>query len=363
MPGSMASMRAGLFAALATLGCSANFPAPANFLADDDDDDGQTEDTAASSSTGVVDLGCAQDAETMADCVEVPRYVTDLEFIADVRTPGDPHWQSVQDLCFDRFTELGYEVELHMYGTGINVIGTRLGLTLPEELVVVAAHYDHIEDCGGADDNATGVAGVLEVARVLAEAQYERTTVVACWDQEEIGLFGSRSWVLRARDETPGIVANFNFEMIGFTDSAPNTQGVPAGFDLLFPEAVGELAERDNAGDFITLVADDLAVAPAAALQAHADRIGLPLLYLELPADLKNSPLLSDLRRSDHAPFWDYDYPAMMLTDTANFRNAAYHCVAGQDTVDRLDHEFSGQVVSATTGAVVETLGLLPPGP
>ncbi|MEM6992738.1 MAG: M28 family peptidase [Myxococcota bacterium] len=334
-------------------GCSTSFPAPANFTVEQE----------PTTTTGEPEPLCGESVEAMSACVDGSRYLTDLEFIAAPRPPGDAHWQAVQDLCFDRFTEFGFDVELHQYGTGVNVLGTKVGATAPDETVVVSAHYDHILDCAGADDNATGVAGVLELARVLAEAELERTVIFACWDQEEIGLIGSRSWVLRANENDEQIVANFNFEMIGYTDHTPGSQSVPAGFDLLFPEAVEELAANGNAGDFITVIADDLAATQAEALIRHADRIDIPLVHLPLSSELKNSPLLSDLRRSDHATFWEFDLPAMMLTDTSNFRYAAYHCAEGEDTVDNLDHEFTTKVLRISTAAVVESLGLIAAAP
>lgn len=328
-------------------GCSASFSAPDNFSEQE------------SSSGDSDEPKCGESVDSMVECIEQERYVTDLTFIAAERPPGDAHWQAVQDLCFDRFTQLGYEVELHQYGTGINVIGTKRGLEVPDQAVVISAHYDHIPGCAGADDNATGVAGVLEVARVIAESDFQRTAIVACWDQEELGLVGSRTWVQRANADRQDLVANFNFEMIGYTDDAPGTQMIPAGFEALFPEGVAELEASGFAGNFITVVADELATEQAKIIERYADQIGLPLVRLELSGELKNSPLLADLRRSDHAPFWELNYPAMMLTDTSNFRYAAYHCGEGEDTVDMLDHEFSTQVLRASTGAIGETLGFL----
>ncbi len=350
----MASVRIALLTLAA--GCSTSFPAPGNFVVDE-----ASGSSTGASTTGAAAVPCDESTEALADCIEQERYVTDLEFIAAERAPGDAHWQAVQDLCFDRFTEYGYDVELHQYGTGVNVVGTRPGTTLPDESVVIAAHYDHIEGCGGADDNATGVSGVLEAARVLAEAEFERTLVVACWDQEENGKIGSRSWVLRASMQGEDIIANFNFEMLGYADSTPNSQRVPLGFDALFADAVEELAANEFRGDFITVVADDLAAIPAEAMGRHALRFELPLVHLELTADLKNSLLVSDLQRSDHANFWEFDYPAMMITDTSNFRYEQYHCANGEDSVDNLDHDFATKVIAVSAGAAADMLGHVPP--
>ena len=142
--------------------------------------------------------GCASSPEALADCVDPAAYQADLEFIASLRAPGSAHWQAVQDLCADRLTELGYDVELFEYGSGINVLGTLPGSAPDAPHIMIGAHYDHIEDCAGADDNATGVAGSLEAARVLAMGEYTNTLTIACWDEEELGLVGSEAFATTA---------------------------------------------------------------------------------------------------------------------------------------------------------------------
>ena len=296
---------------------------------------------------------------SLMQMVSKEQYIEDLVFIAQERPPASPHWQAVQDLCKERFLELGYEVELHEFGEGINVVGTRPGDTLPDEHVIVSAHYDHLEGCAGADDNATGVAGTLEVARVLSTVEFPRTVIFACWDQEEWGLQGSKAYAKEARGRGDNIVAAFVFEMIGYASDEPNSQEIPLGFDFIFPEAVKELAEAEFRGNFVAVVADDFAHEPASLLVGFAkNEADLPAVVLELPQSDKMSAIFFDLRRSDHASFWMYDYPAMMITDTANFRNANYHCKGGPDTVDTLDHDFAANVIRATVAAAASTLGM-----
>jgi len=300
--------------------------------------------------------------EILAGMVSQSNYELDLDFVADVRPPGSDHWKAVQDLCAQRFADLGYTVELQEYGengVGVNVIGVLEGSTKKDEKVIVSAHYDHIAGCEGADDNGSGVAGLLESARVLAKAQYARTLVVACWDQEEIGLVGAMAYAMRAKASEDRITVAFVYEMIGYSDTAPGSQGVPMGFDLLFPESTKWLADRGNTGDFLAIIPDESAHDPAVFLATHAEAVGLPTTTIEISAALKNSPVIADLRRSDHAPFWLNDYPAMMITDTANFRNPYYHCAAGPDSVDTLDPVFATKVVSATVGAAAEMLEIL----
>jgi Zn-dependent M28 family amino/carboxypeptidase len=255
-------------------------------------------------------------------------------------------------------------VELHRYATGINVVGVREGTTAPEQRVVIGAHYDHIPGCAGADDNATGTAAVLELARVLAGGEFPRTLVVACWDEEERGLVGSRAWVGAAARRGDPIALYINFDSIGFTDHAPGSQQIPTGFDVLFGTETKRLAEQDNRADFIAVITDARSRRFADAFAAEADAIALPHAILQIPALLLFAPLAVDLRRSDHASFWDRDVPALMLTDTANFRSDAYHCRQRPDTVDTLDLPFTVQVVRAAAAAAAFALAdVEAPGP
>ncbi|HJL20054.1 MAG TPA: M20/M25/M40 family metallo-hydrolase [Sandaracinaceae bacterium LLY-WYZ-13_1] len=295
--------------------------------------------------------------EARMACVERARWEADLETIAGARPPGSAHHEAVRELCASRLASLGFEVEHHDYGTGVNVVGARAGTSRPDERVLVSAHYDSTPGCPGADDDASGVAGALEVARVLAETDHARTLVAACWDEEERGLIGSEAWAERAAATDTTLVANFVFEMIGYADDTPDSQSLPPGFELLFPRQVRRIEARGMRGDFLAVVADERhSAANAADLEAMGERVGLRIVPLVVSDGLLDSPATGDLRRSDHAPFWARDQPGMMLTDTANFRNPRYHCTGGQDTVASLDPTFATRVVQVTVGAAARAL-------
>ena len=352
---------ASLFISLALLGCNedpagnespssetSGTPTETETTADNDESEGETGDEGCPTNTSA----------ELASCVDRDLYLADLEFIAQPRDPGSAHWQAVQDLCFDRFTEYGFETERQDYGLGVNVVGRKLGTETPDEQILIAAHYDHIPGCNGADDNATGTAATLEAARVLSLRDYPRTLVVACWDQEELGLIGAKAYSDAAATANEQILFNYNYEMLGYSDAAPGAQTVPAGIDLLFPNQYAELESWGFTGDWIALIVDANGVPHAEAMAAHADALGLKYLLLDVPDDLKNSPLLSDLQRSDHAAFWANNFPAMMITDTSEFRYDEYHCGAGEDAVELLDHDFARNVIAASVGGAAESLGL-----
>jgi len=309
----------------------------------------QAIDSATSACTG-------SSAEELMPCVEMARLSSDIDAVAIERVPNSAGWQSVQDLCKNRLEEYGYQVELANYATGTNVLGRRAGTDVAAGEVIVSSHYDHIAGCAGADDNATGIAATLEIARLLASRRNRHTLVIACWDEEESGLIGSRAYADSAKATDTDIRAVFSFDGIGFISSEPNSQTVPAGFEVLFPDQVAELEAREFRGDYISLIADEASTAVAESFAAHGDSVGLITSVLPVPEALKLISQTADLRRSDHASFWVHDYPGVMVTDSANFRNPNYHCLGGMDLPGTLDMDFVTQVTQATLGAAIDAL-------
>lgn len=292
--------------------------------------------------------------------IDATRFEDTLRHTAVERVPGDDGWQMVQDYLRDELEAVGFAVELHSYGTGHNVIGVLEGGDRAHELVVVSAHYDHIPGCPGADDNASGLAAILEHARVLSGASYERTLVVASWDEEEWGLIGSEAWVAEAAARGDDIVSSIVYDTFAYTCDEPECQQLPFGFELLVPDQADELADNEYRGDFTALFGNEASAATLEALAQHAEDIALNQLSVSLSDELIANPAMADLQRSDHAPFWDAGYPAIFITDTANFRNPNYHCLGGQDTPETLDMPFAVQVVRAVTGTLAQDLIIQP---
>ncbi len=301
-------------------------------------------------------LGCGSDPPA-SPVTQVDRtaFEADLTTIAAPRSPNTPHWQAIQDLCADRFAALGFAVERHVYTTGTNVIGIRMGTKKPAERVVVSAHYDSVPNCAGADDNGTGVAATLEAARVLSLQTHARTLVVACWDEEERGLIGSTAYVTRAKAAGDAIVLALVFEMIGNRNTAPMSQQSDAQLEAVFPDAAAQIAANEYRGDFALVVNDETAVTAVTDMQKVATEVGLPIVNISLLSALKRS--LDALRRSDHAPFWDADYPALFITDTADYRNDHYHCLRSTtDALADIDYDFAIANVKVVVGAAAAAL-------
>ena len=202
------------------------------------------------------------------------------------------------------------------------------------------------------------MAGALEAARVLAQADFARTLTIACWDEEERGLLGSEAFANAAASQGISVGLYFNFEMIGHASDEPDTQQLPAGFDLVFPDEIAMIEANDYRGDFLFLTGDPGSADGVATLQAQGARVDLPVVALTLNAQQVSSPLFGDLRRSDHAPFWDQGFPAIFITDTGEFRNDRYHCLGGPDTVDTLVPTFTEKVLQVTVASAAIALEL-----
>jgi hypothetical protein len=296
------------------------------------------------------------DDRTPAERVERSRLEDDVVFIAQERVPGSAHWQVVQDLCAERFEAAGLAVERHDYGTGINVAGVLEGTERPGERVLISGHYDHIPGCNGADDNASGVAAVLEAARVMGGGDYPRTAVFVCWDEEETGLVGSRAYAERAVREGEDIVVVYSLDPVGYASDEPGSQTMPDGFSLAFPDLWEELEAREFRGDWLGVVADEPVEWISDLIIGHAADAELDAGALIMEDWMLASSLFDDLRRSDHAPFWDVGVSAIELGDTGEFRNPGYHCRNGPDDPDTVNYRFLEQVTRATVGSVLEVL-------
>jgi len=309
----------------------------------------------ASQPAAVTDCG-PYTAATLMKCVSKARLVADVTAIARARPPKSEHHHKVRQLCRERLQQAGFLVELHDYGSGVNVVGRKPGFSKPSEQVIVSAHYDSVAKCPAADDNASGVAAVLETARVLATARFDRSLLVACWDESESGRRGSRAYAKRIRERNEQLTAAFVLESIGFVSSQPDSQRVPGDFARVFPDQALELVADDYRADFLLIITDNSTLEPPLRIKHHARSVDLDVSQLTLSARHKYD--LKEHRRRDQASFWAEQQPALLLTDTGSHRNQRVHCKAGVDSPDSLDYDFAHKVVRATLGAVVDTLQL-----
>lgn len=234
--------------------------------------------------------------------------------------------------------------------SGVNLIARHPGAA-PGPAVVVGAHLDTVRDSPGADDNASGVAALLEVGHLLAQLDPPPPVVLAVFDLEELGLVGAAA-AARLLLRSGPLVGMIGLESVGFYSSAAGSQRLPAGASRAFPATARGIA--DGIGDFTLVVHRRTTAAPARAWQSAAATLGhRGVLLLDPRRDgLAGSlstvvlPHTLHLSRSDHAAFWRRGVPALMLTDTASFRNPHYHRAG--DVPSTLDYTRLAQVAVAT---------------
>jgi Zn-dependent M28 family amino/carboxypeptidase len=245
---------------------------------------------------------------------------------------------------------------------GANVLAVKRGRE-STDVVVVGAHHDTIRDSPGADDNTASVAALLELARFLGPYSFRDTIVLAAFDMEELSLFGSRELV-RFIGQEQRIRGAIIYETMAYGATAAHTQKVPKGLALLYPSQVSRIERREFRGDWTAVLyrqsAIDIARDFAGAL-VHAAGPEMVILLRD-PADLpvvgplmRAVPLAAQFGRSDHQSFWRAGIPAILVTDTANFRNPHYH--RPTDTPDTLDYPRVAAIVGATAIAVAKLAG------
>jgi hypothetical protein len=224
----------------------------------------------------------------------------------------------------------GWEVGARVFGPQgefRNAIAERPGGQLAREIVLVGAHYDSVAGSPGADDNASGVAGLLELARLLGPRPTARTLRLIAFTNEERPLGGtevggSRVAARDSRERGEAIAAMLALEGLGVYRDAASSQRHPWPLAAFFPDR----------GNFLAWIGDLRSRAllhRALALFRASGR--LPSEGIAAPA-----LLVPDIRRSDHAAYWAEGYPALLVTDTSEFRDPNYH--GPGDLPERLDY-------------------------
>jgi len=226
-----------------------------------------------------------------------------------------------------------------------NLVATLPGSAPHLPMLLLGAHYDGPPGSPGADDNASGVAVLLETARLLAGTTLRRTVKFVAFTLEEpqhIGRFliGSRHYARLARRHGEAYEVALILESVGYCDQREGSQRLPPLVRVPgisrgnFLAVIGNHRSRSHARHFKQLASS---CAPA-----------LPVISYSAPPLIAR--LIPQLYLSDHAAFWGEGYPALMLTDTVPLRNPHYH--RPTDTLDTLDAEFLAGVATAVVGVV-----------
>jgi Zn-dependent M28 family amino/carboxypeptidase len=237
-----------------------------------------------------------------------------------------------------RVIEQPYRIEGKSYRNVIAQFGPENG-----ERIIIGAHYDTAGPLPGADDNASGVAGLIELAQLLSKQQLQTRVDLVAFTLEEPPYFGTNGMgsAVHAdslRKENVDVRLMISLEMIGYFSDAANSQRFPASFLKLF---------YPSTGNYIAVVgrlSDGLVVRRVKSMMRGATP--LPVYSISAPR------VIPGVDFSDQLNYWNVGYPAVMITDTAFYRNRNYH--TEHDTAEKLDYKRMAMVVEGVFAAVME---------
>jgi len=221
-------------------------------------------------------------------------------------------------------TEQVYTMENRPYR---NIIATKPGKDKKDKIIIICAHYDSVVGSPGADDNASGVAALLELARLFSQLDLNKTLKFIAFTNEEPPFYlteymGSFRYAKEARKRKEDIKAVLCLESIGFYSDKNKSQSYPFGLSLFYPDKANFIAVISNlpSGYLLKRIVGEFKKAS-----------NFPVEYLIAPIFLAEA-----ISFSDHWSFWKFGYRAVMVTDTAFYRNPYYH--TQQDTADKLNY-------------------------
>lgn len=222
-----------------------------------------------------------------------------------------------------------------------NLIVEKLGQNKPEEIVVIGAHYDTVMKSPGADDNATGIACLLELICMLHNYNSHRTLRFVAFSLEEPPFFGTEQmgsdvYAKSCKAKNENIAGMIALEMLGYYTEKRRSQKYP------LPDMKDQYPDK---GNFIAVIGNEQSQQLALNFSKKISET-----YLIKTKTIIPSAQIPGINLSDHSSFWKYNYPAIMITDTAFYRNPHYHEVS--DTIDTLNFKYFARLVYSLAHAV-----------
>lgn len=222
-----------------------------------------------------------------------------------------------------------------------NVIAYKKGID-KKRILILSSHYDTVKTSPGADDNASSVACLLEIARLASVLDLEYTIQFVFFTLEEYNMLGSIYHVKNSRNPIDrNIIGVIVLDGIAYTDNTPYSQ--KQFRKISYP--------KSSVGDFLSVITNEKSVALLKILNYNINKF-LPDFKIEPLIVNDNGKAAPDSRRSDHTSFWDYGFKSIFLTDTAQFRNPNNH--QPTDTIDTLDLNFLYNTTKVTLATVLD---------
>jgi Peptidase family M28 len=308
----------------------------------------------------IVDDNFISSPDDIINGISKKELTNNLHWISGIRdrhsVQGISKLKWVRDSLVKFLTALDYQV--YLQDTVVegkfcrNIIAEKKGLLSEDSVFVLCAHYDAVAGSPGADDNASGVAGLLEIAKTLSSFKFAKTIRLIAFDMEEEAALGSRIYCSRlAGDTNEHIIGVINFDMIGYFSNEVASQQVVEDFAELFPVAYKQLSVDGFRGNFILAVSNELSANCAERFERLAKKyvLGLNVIHIIAKGKLKD---VAGLGNGDHGSFWKYNYPALYIGDGTFTRNTDYHSPG--DIPENINYDFMTNVVRATALTIAD---------
>lgn len=278
----------------------------------------------------------------MISIENLKRHVENIHFD---RNPYDgyPKLEQAAQYIEREFQKIGWDVKEDYFeweGRSYkNIVAEKKGMTSPHRVFILGAHYDTVPGSPGADDNASAIAVLLEVARNIQTAPLDGTVRLIAFSLEEYNFVGSIHYVEKFQRGEEKILGMISLEMVGFT--GPRQDYPPYLNPKYYP----------NVGDFIAIIGNERSkeLLEKVCRSFKTNIRQLPLEFLIVPG---NGEGMEEVRLSDHSTFWDHGFPALLVTDTSFLRNPNYHLPS--DRMETLDFEFMQNVAVGIYYSVIE---------
>ena len=282
---------------------------------------------------------------TSTRLVEVANLKTHVETLSLDLSPRDfenvENLNNVADYITSEFMSYGYAPKVQLFTVNSveykNVI-VNIGTEIKRPKIIIGAHYDAAGPFPGADDNASGVAGILELARILKGRRVYSPITIVAYSLEEPPFFGSESMgsfihAKSEKEQSADIELMISLEMLGYYSEEENSQNYPLGFlKLIYP----------SKADFIAIVDQLFSNSAYKLKKALSKNMSLEVYSINAPS------IVPGIDFSDHRNYWLHGFNAVMITDTAFLRYPYYH--TDNDTIDKLNFDKMAEVVNGLIG-------------
>lgn len=287
------------------------------------------------------------DIDAMTQAEDLKKHVYRLALEIGERNVFHPEaLHEAEEYIIENWREQGYEVvkqEYTLQGVrSANLEVTKIGTSRPDEIILIGAHYDSVIGSPGANDNGSGVAVLLEIARQLRPLETQRSIRLVAFTNEEPPFFfskeqGSRVYAKAIHKRGDNIRLMISLETMGYFRDEPGSQSYPPLFRYFYPDR----------GNFIAFVSNFRSRKAmhrlARAFRAESD---FPL------QQVATFSMIPGVGWSDHSSFWMHGYRGLMVTDTAFYRYPYYH--SHEDSAEKLDYVRLAEVTNGLTRAIIK---------